>query len=424
MYCPTSHPAHSYEQHLVLVHGDLLFHCEVCDLFVDRKDFIVHMSYHTLQYDAEDRLRKMRKKKEAASSQPRPPAAAPAPPAPVPQAKPKTETKPLIVKIEAKKPAVTAKTKTNVPVNEFSDHSDMDEFGPLPESVFEAIEDTQDSQHLLVEDNTSQTPENERLNDESNKSSPPENTNSSNPGQCLENNNSVTNNCSVVLEPIDINRCGQSMNAVIKNTSNTSNNLVPPAANTAPNTADSQPTVVGKRNRNKLRKCPLCPKEYQASSSYFYHLKYTHKSSKEHECEVCGRKFGTRSCLAQHMAVHTGQYEFECKQCQKQFKSKAGLYIHEQTHSGNKAWACSQCGAAFRWRTHLLRHAARHAGERRHACGACGRAFSVRADLLRHARTHAAGSFACDRCGQKFAQQRYLAVHIAKQHNTNVRKSK
>ncbi|KAJ8714291.1 hypothetical protein PYW08_007911 [Mythimna loreyi] len=372
-----------------------------------------HAAYHCLRLDTHHTTNKLQK--EHLSSSPVPPTQA------TPQSTSKTETKPPD-KTDNKKTSAVTRTRTSVQENEFSDHSDMDDFGPLPESVFEAIEDTQDSQ--LLQDNSNPTPENERLDDESNKSCQLENKNSSDSAQCLENNNNFTNICSVVDEPMDVNTCAQNVKKVT-NHSDTSNNLVLTANKTHSKTTDHHPTAEkAKRNQNKLRKCPLCPKEYKASSSYFYHLKYFHKGSKEHECEVCGKKFGTRSCLTQHMAVHSAQYDYQCKQCHKQFKSKASLYIHEQTHSGKKSWACSQCPAAFRWRTHLLRHVKRHLAERAHACDTCGRAFSVRCDLLRHVRTHAAGCYSCDKCGQKFAQLRYLKVHAMKQHKNNVKKFK
>ncbi|XP_072929544.1 uncharacterized protein [Epargyreus clarus] len=189
---------------------------------------------------------------------------------------------------------------------------------------------------------------------------------------------------------------------------------------TSPKTKASEPIKkkekVNEKSPKTSRTCPICGKEYRASSSYFYHMKYFHKRSREHECEVCGKKFGTKANLAQHASVHTGAYDLECKECGKRFRSKPSLYIHEQSHGGVKRWACGQCERSFRWRTHLARHVQRHAAQRAHVCGACGRGFSVRCDMLRHARTHAAAEFHCAACGLKFAQKRYLKVHMIKKH--------
>ncbi|XP_049877840.1 zinc finger protein 275-like [Pectinophora gossypiella] len=173
------------------------------------------------------------------------------------------------------------------------------------------------------------------------------------------------------------------------------------------------------KSKRRPRKCPTCDKEYTAASSYFYHLKYAHKAVKDKPCDVCGRKFATDACLKQHKAsVHASERAHKCQFCEKTFRSKASAYIHSQTHSGVKAHACGQCPAAFRWRAQLARHAARHAAAA-HACARCARRFHVRADLLRHARTHAAPArLPCPApaCAARFAQPRYLQVHLRRRH--------
>ncbi|XP_045485984.1 zinc finger protein 23-like isoform X1 [Pieris rapae] len=167
----------------------------------------------------------------------------------------------------------------------------------------------------------------------------------------------------------------------------------------------------------RTRTCPICGKIYTASSSYFYHMKHFHRHSKEHGCDVCGKKFGTRGDLKQHAAVHTDECKYACRSCDKKFRSRASWYIHEQIHEGVKNYKCSTCAKCFRWRTHLQRHTLRHAAERKHECAVCGRGFSVHCDLLRHARTHAVGSYECEECRVKFAQIRYLKAHIRKKHS-------
>lgn len=461
VYCASTHPVSAYRKHLVIEHSHRLFHCEECHNFVDRKDFVVHMTFHALHYTGKGITRKKFKIKEDvvkpiprkvcpvrvpecvpnAQSPQCPPKIESSQCAPntdnaqtspkthaaqyLPKTKshtqyaPKIECKPMHKTEDISAPALI-KTKTSVQENDFSDHSDMDGFEPLPESVFKAIEDSQDGQHLA--NNTTHTPENQPHNEESKIYSKPENNPLSPLAPSVE---KKYNNCSVVIEPININNCAQ-INIAIKNSKL---NLALPDNKTPPKTTDASisdkhpPERKAKKNQN-IRKCPFCPKECRAASSYYYHLKYFHKESKEHKCEVCGRKFNTRSCLTQHMATHTAHYDYECQQCPKQFKTKAALYIHEQTHSGKKLSSCSQCERAFRWNTQLQRHLKRHAAEKDHVCDTCGRGFNVRSDLLRHARTHSAGNFTCDKCGQKFAQLRYLKVHTKKQHSNNVKETK
>ncbi|CAH4034154.1 unnamed protein product [Pieris brassicae] len=176
--------------------------------------------------------------------------------------------------------------------------------------------------------------------------------------------------------------------------------------------------VIEKCKKSKrTRPCPICGKVYTASSSYFYHMKHVHRQSKEHSCDVCGKKFGTRGDLEQHAAVHTAECKYACRSCDKKFRSRASRYIHEQIHEGVKNYECSTCGKCFRWRTHLHRHTLRHAADKKHECAVCGRGFSVHCDLLRHARTHAVGSYECEECRVKFAQIRYLKAHMRKKHS-------
>lgn len=354
-YCSSEHAPDAYQAHLVAAHADYLFHCDECDTYVDRKDFILHMSLHAVEYAAKQdkkepikRVKKVKKRKSEAKDENE-----------NNEKGPKCNKR---VKSDSDGKSTDVRKSTDSasdPQNEFSDHSDTEYgFGPLPESVFEAIEDSQDSQPANENEVSSQVEENEdQPNDRSD----------------------------ISTESIETDQAPK------------------PAENTV-------------KSHRKSRTCPICGKVYTASSSYFYHMKHFHKRSKDHECDVCGKKFGTKACLVQHKAIHTGECRYECKECGKRFRSKASLYIHEQTHNGVKSWSCSQCHRSFRWRTHLARHMKRHAAEKGHVCATCGRGFSVRCDLLRHARTHAAGDHACTKCGLKFAQLRYLKVHMDRKH--------
>lgn len=336
-YCKEEVPVEHYNQHLLQSHADTLFRCNECDKHIERKDLNAHMSGHDVHYAVsnkhmrrQERLLNSRRNAAAKSKKAK-------------QVKKKTSH---VSKETIKTRSVTRQTKLEIQtknnMNEeekaFSDHSDNEGFEPLPESIFQAIEDSQDSD-MNFNENYNQTSE-----------------------------------------------------------------IVP--------TVHKE-----KKNKNqKIRTCPICFKEYKASSSYFYHMKYTHRGIKEHACTVCGRKFGTRANLAQHSTTHTKQCQYECNDCGKRFRSKVSLYIHIQTHNSVKEWSCEQCGRSFRWKQQLLRHGKRHAAERAYVCAECGRGFNIHYDLLRHTRTHNSESHKCQKCGVCFAQLRYLKVHTMKKH--------
>lgn len=326
-FCPSRHADADYEDHVINEHSAIAFLCEECNTFIHKREFMAHMSRHAQAYNENPELVERLKERSASDVNQN-----------IETKKPKTEPAPTE---ESKPPKINEQ-------HDFTDHSDTEDgFGPLPDSVFTAIEDSQDSQ-------------------------------------------SVANR-----RPAAVDR-----------------------ENPGTSTSNTNDDSTSKSLRNRSRTCPVCAKVYTASSSYFYHMKYTHGQVKDHACQYCEKKFATRGSLRIHLATHTDEYQYECKDCGKHFKSTAGLYIHQQTHSGIMCWTCSECPMNFRWRTHLERHMKRHTGEKPYICAVCGRGFTIHCDLLRHARTHNAGNFECDHCGGKFAQLRYLKVHMEKKHST------
>ncbi|XP_069716117.1 zinc finger protein 467 [Phaenicophaeus curvirostris] len=77
-------------------------------------------------------------------------------------------------------------------------------------------------------------------------------------------------------------------------------------------------------------------------------------------CELCGRRFGRKSHLARHQAVHTGTRPHACAQCAKSFSSKTNLARHQAVHTGHRPFACARCGKSFSRKTHLRRHEGTH----------------------------------------------------------------
>lgn len=346
-YCSSDY-ASDYRDHLTTAHKDRIFYCRECDNYIGIRDFYTHMSAHATEYSShsvkdkqENKKQKRNKNKHETKDE---------------NENTKTSDNETVQqnKNTAEQMEITNISKTNAQSfnkidneNDFSDHSDTEyDFGPLPDSVFEAIEDTQDGP--------------------------------------MENNDTPN------LDVTDSSA---------------------PVTNNIPTPAKSK----GKKCK-RIRKCATCAKEYTNPSSYFYHVKHSHKRTKEHTCQICNREFGTKCSLNRHASVHTGECPFECNECGKKFRYNASLYIHKQTHIGHKDYSCTQCDASFRWKTHLGRHVARHAKEKGHVCTTCGRGFSIRCDLQRHAKTHEGRKITCDTCGTKFSQPRYLKVHMRKKH--------
>ncbi|KAI5634579.1 zinc-finger double domain-containing protein [Phthorimaea operculella] len=395
LYCPTEHTSEAYKEHLIQAHTDLLFHCDECDTYVDRKDFILHMSFHVVQYSSAKSKDDPKQQVENENT----------------EADNKSATSERVETEEILDDAIPLTAiiqveNTNIDDgadadNEFSDQSDTEfDFGPLPESVFDAIEDSQDSQlpnkdqttTSICKDGTVKVYQNPVIKVDID--------------MIASELKSTENFTEIPPEPDITNRIELSIPPE-QNTENHSQQIVPQEKNifipenTIVNEIPSEEIQVKKHKRQ--RTCPICGKVYNASSSYFYHMKSVHNNTRDHECELCGRRFETRAKLHEHKTTHSNIYELECGICGMKFKNKTGLYLHTQTHIGLKTFSCDQCKMSFRWRTHLKRHLKRHSADKSHKCTTCGRGFTIRCDLLRHMRTHNAGKHECNFSAKAFS---------------------
>lgn len=169
--------------------------------------------------------------------------------------------------------------------------------------------------------------------------------------------------------------------------------------------------------RGKCFTCHLCGKQFSHSTGLSYHLKHVHEGIKEHECDICGRKFALKAARDDHRRIHTGERPFICHTCGKTFKTKASLYIHNKTHTDSFPHTCTYCQRKFRWRQQLLGHITTHTGEKKHFCEICGKGFGVKNDLTRHKLVHSQEKpFMCLLCGLSFGQKRYLKNHEKTKH--------
>ena len=57
----------------------------------------------------------------------------------------------------------------------------------------------------------------------------------------------------------------------------------------------------------------------------------THTGETPYQCDVCQKKFKTKTHLKSHTRVHTGETPFECKNCLRRFKFYAIRNSHKCT---------------------------------------------------------------------------------------------
>jgi hypothetical protein len=101
------------------------------------------------------------------------------------------------------------------------------------------------------------------------------------------------------------------------------------------------------RGRQTLSRCETC-----VTSS-------THKRSaiegmsdrvRRFSCDVCKRRFTSRSNLDYHTRVRTWERPFVCKVCKKEFTQCSSLKRHLRIHTGERPFSCKMCRKGF---THL-----------------------------------------------------------------------
>ncbi|XP_057687475.1 zinc finger protein 233-like [Corythoichthys intestinalis] len=101
-------------------------------------------------------------------------------------------------------------------------------------------------------------------------------------------------------------------------------------------------------------------------------------------CDVCGKGFGFKRYLAQHMITHSAEKPYACSRCRKTFRRMQALQIHMRCHTGEKPYFCKTCGKRFCQSSALRVHLRVHTGEKPYSCDSCGTGFSSMPVLRNH----------------------------------------
>ena len=56
--------------------------------------------------------------------------------------------------------------------------------------------------------------------------------------------------------------------------------------------------------------CPSCSRVFKSQHSLEYHVK-SHDVGSQHPCDICGKRFVTKTKLRMHTNIHTGQKPYQ-----------------------------------------------------------------------------------------------------------------
>ena len=89
--------------------------------------------------------------------------------------------------------------------------------------------------------------------------------------------------------------------------------------------------------------CDICGKN-MSRIHLKEHKRIVHEKIKPHECNSCGKHFGSKSGLKSHVEMVHEESKAPCEQCGKLFSSKQAVIVHVQTfHEKKKVFQCDLC---------------------------------------------------------------------------------
>ncbi|KRX08699.1 hypothetical protein PPERSA_08010 [Pseudocohnilembus persalinus] len=184
------------------------------------------------------------------------------------------------------------------------------------------------------------------------------------------------------------------------------------------------PNRVYKNYQGKIYYCnnKECKFETLNRTSYYNHIKHSHQTDTEYNCDQCQYKSTNKRNLNQHIAYCHIDTVLSCEQCGKQNLNKYSLKKHIKEVHCEKSYRCEICYRQAK--NEFFNNNNQNQNEKIYE-----KLFKSKSSLNKHIlNVHSNGQYNCQYCKYHTKCQQYLKEHIRHKHNydddNNINKDK